>query len=579
MSTRPDYVDFDPKSRDELLSQIGTFSPVERTFFGRLCEAWEPRIDADRFLRGATGADQETAALRRLMSKLRGSQLGLLTMKPSAHGLVPDVIILTTRGSLDFWREAIAEETMVSNPGARLSLPSERRLAERKLTPPAFLITDIDSAQLAKAYGGEIDGTLLARFRLLDDFKILFAASSARVMINQGFATLRKDIEERGIIEELARVRDTSLTEMRVQLQSKNPEAWLQNTRALVKERATIAYRKNIEQSDEIFQMAYLIMSFVDARLGLAKQTKEDHAAVSEEIKALVEKVARATDGRVSQQEFEQAVSEAGSRLSSYGPAFTAQLEEQVFQPKKRRALAVITLLHGHYIHQDRLASLFERALGEAKQQLTEEYCQLLEAYLRGRDSDITEILGSRARLDQDIAERLQRVHPLLSEMLHRPQALAEAMVRAARLRGQADSPEAIREILSRYFDIDDSRLKPLHAIIGLDVSAAFDAAYSRLSVIRQLLFRISGRYESLRTSYSNRFGPPKKRIRYNESLPGTAERGTRVHGAHASGKASRRGSNVRKVTAPQKPKPKSAKEIEELWQEFGKALNTKNND
>lgn len=578
MSTRPDYVDFDPKSRDELLSQIGTFSPVERSLFGRLCEAWEPRIDAERFLRGATGADQESAALRRLMSKLRGSQLGLLTMKPSAHGLVPDVIILTTRGSLDFWREAIAEETMISNPEARLSLPSERKLAERKLTPPAFLITDIDSTQLAKAHAGEIDGTLLTRFRLLDDFKILFAASSARLMINQGFATLRKDIEERGIMEELARVRDTSLTEMRAQLQSKNPEAWLQNSRALVKERATIAYRKNIEQSDEIFQMAYLVMSFVDARLGLAKQTKEDHAAVSEEIKALVEKVARATDGGLSQQEFEQAVTEAENRLGPHGPAFTTQLEEKVFQPKKRRALAVLTLLYGRYIHQDRLASLFEHALGEAKNHLTEEYCQLLEAYLRGRDSDITEILGSRARLDQDIAERLQRVHPLLSEILHRPQALAEAMVRSARRKGQAESPEAIREILSRYFEVDDSRIKPLHAIIGLDVSAAFDAAYSRLSVIRQLLLRISGRYESLRSSYSNRFGPPKKRIRYNESLPGTADRGG-VHGAHTSGKASRRGSSVRKVATPQKPKAKSAKEIEELWQEFGKALNTKNND
>ena len=64
MNSRPEYVDFDPKSRDELLSQIGTFSPAERSIFGRLCESWQPSIDAARFLRGASAADQESAVVK-----------------------------------------------------------------------------------------------------------------------------------------------------------------------------------------------------------------------------------------------------------------------------------------------------------------------------------------------------------------------------------------------------------------------------------------------------------------------------------------------------------------------------------
>ena len=589
MSTRPEYVDFDSKSRDELLSQIGTFDPAERTIFGRLCEAWQPRMDAQRFLGTVSAADQESAALRRLMTKLRTAQLGLLTTKATVNGVMPDSIILTSRGSIDFWRELIKEETIFSSPEAILTLPSESRLAERRLMPPGYLITDIDSTTLAQTHSGRGDESQIHRLRLLDDYRIIFAAESTHLLVNQAFSTLRRDIEERGILEELARLRNTSLTEMRAQLKSKSPDAWLENTRTLVKERATVAYRKNIEPVDELFQMAYLVMSFVDARMGLARQSQEDHEAVDAQIKELAREVAAAPRGTMDQQTFEQLMTKAEEKLGAHSRAFRSQLDEQVFTPRKRRTLPVVSLIHGLYVHQDRLASLFEGTLTEARGRLMEEYAELLEAFLRGRDSDITEILGSRARLDSDIRERIDRIHPLLAEILARPQALAEAMVREARRKGTADSLEELKVALSGYFQVEDSKLKPLQDILGIDIPAAFDRAYERLSVFRQLLLRITGKHESLRSSYEKRFATTHHRTRYTDALPDpaspSATRNAMSGGNAGNSSGSRSGARARskyrsaKAKAPAKPKAKSAQEIEDLWKEFGDAITHKHQE
>ncbi|TVQ26871.1 MAG: hypothetical protein EA382_04725 [Spirochaetaceae bacterium] len=591
MSVEPEYVRFEPKERDELLSQVGSFTPVERTLFERLCAVWQPRIDTERFMKRSASPEQERSALDRLMAKLRGAQLGLIVPADEAASQ-PGFIILTSAGSLDFWRELVGME--VGRCLRAGHLPSEQRLTDRNALPPGYHVKDISSTELAAAYTTETDGELIYRIRLLDDVRIVFPAWSAKGLITSTLNTIRVDTDERGITEEIARVRNSSIHETREQLKSRAPDAWLAISQTIVKERKTIAFRKNIDDRDEIFQMAYLMMIFVEAQLGAAKRRIESDEHIDAELETIVAAVATTKDGLMPQDQFELLVDQATARLGTEGVRLTSRLKERVLTPRPRRALATVLYLHGGYLHCDSVIRVFNPARVSARDRLVREYVDLIEAYLRGRQTDISEVLGSRDQFNEDLRIRVERAHPLLGEIIARPQVLAEAVIRDAKQRNPASTPDELKAALERYFNVDSSQLRPIADLLELNVVELFDSAYHRLSVLRQLLMRLSGRHESLRNSYERRFGPRRAGSRSPSSAPteaggpigstAGAERndarelaGTRVRG---TGKRSSPAEQSRRAgrapSAPQKPRPKSAKEIEAVWQEFGNALHSK---
>ena len=264
MAVQPDYVSFEPKAREELLSQIGSFSPVEREIFQRLCESWAPEIRRARFLARSGGTEVEVA-LDRLMTKLRGAELGLVRTEVVEDKRLPTTIVLTSKGDLVFHMHLLEEETArLSETGYRV-LPSIPRLEQRKAVPPDYHVTDADSAVLAEAYLSDEPEPAIFRVRLLGEYRILVTSRSVRPLIRNTVTWLRTNLEERGFLEEVARVADTSLMEIKQRLTQRTPDVWLDLARAIVQERNTIAYRKNIGEDDEVFQAAFLVMNFVDA--------------------------------------------------------------------------------------------------------------------------------------------------------------------------------------------------------------------------------------------------------------------------------------------------------------------------
>lgn len=595
MNAQPEYVSFDPRGREELLSQIGSFSPAERTLFQRLCESWAPRINAERFIKSTESSEeQERTALRRLMAKLRSAGLGVLTTTTSDSGSEPDEIILTTKDSLEYW-VAVVEEAIrrLLHTGYRI-LPSEDRIREAKALPPDYHVADTDSSQLVAAYSGDVDPTTVHRIRLMGNFRILFTPGTTKELILRSLSVLKTDLEERGIIEELARVRDSSISEVRKHLESKAPDVWLDLTKALVKERSTIAFRKNIDEQDEIFQLAYLVMSFVDAQIGAARERQEHEQVIDEELDSLANQVRDAASGTLSQEEFSNKVEECQTRLARQAGLFAKRLTETLLTPRPHRKLPRILYIHGLYIHRDRVCSVFQGARAQMSERLTREYTELMEAFLRGRNPDVGELFGSRQLFNEDIARRVERQHPLLGELIARPQVVAEAVIHDARQRREGISSEEMREVLGSYFDIESSALKPLNELLSLNLVQIFDDAFARIGVLRQLFLRISGRYESLRANYIRRFGP---RSASRPAYPDEGEGDTNVpepHAAETEGSQDLAGVRVRggsdrprrvertrpgrHRTAPRQAgrKAKSPNEIERIWKDFDKALRSK---
>jgi hypothetical protein len=592
MSAQPDYISFAPRARDEILAQIGDFSPAERSLFHRLCDNWIPRIDADRFLTHAPGSEQhERHALERLMGKLSAAGIGMLTTRDGTSGREPDQIILTEKGSIDYWTAVLDEAIMRILAAGDRVLPLEKRIGEERALPPEHHIVEADSLMLFETYSHPTDAAAIYRIRLMEDDRILFTPRTVRDLIQHSFSLLRSDLVERSIVEEVAKQRDTAIGEVRRQLESTAPDVWLELTKTLVKHHSAIAYRKNLSDDDEIFQVAFLVMIFVDAQIGVAREERFHDTLISDELDAISEAVR--AKGAVPLAEFSALVEEAHTRLGAPGSIFEVRLNQEILRPRPRRKLPQILFIHGFYVHSDTVCSLFEQARVVMTDRLTKEYAELMDTFLRGRAPQVGTILGSRDRLNDDVARRIERGHPLLGELLARPQLLAEAVIHSARQRREDITTEELRGELAEYFDVETSALRPLSEILDIDVVGIYDAAFGRTGVLKQILLRISGRHESLRATYVRRFGlraqargstaaASARGLSHGVNQAAASEAAAAAGAAHTPGqirlseraKAGR--SRAGGTAGSRKPKQKSRQEIEQIWQEFDKAIHSR---
>jgi hypothetical protein len=586
MSAQPDYVSFEPKARDELLFQIGSFSPSERALFQRLCDNWAPRIDADKLLKHAPASEQqERNALERLMAKLSAAGIGVLTTREGTGGRQPDQIILSEHDSVDFWAAVLDEAITRSLSADAHVLPFEKHIAEQRALPPEHRIAEADSSVLFQYHNQPAELAAVHRIRLMGDCRMLFTPRTARDLVERSFTALRHDLTDRGIIEEVARQQDAAIGEIRRRLDSRAPDVWLELARTLVKQRSAIAYRRNLTEHDRVFQLAYLIMIFVDAQIGAARERKYHDELVSDELVTLAEAVRAKGTEAVTQAEFTALVEEAQARLGTAAAVFSARLDQEMLRPKPRRKLPGILYLHGIYVHSNHVCSLFEQSRVLMAGRLTKEYTELMEAFLRGRAQDVGAIFGSRDRLNDDIARRVDREHPLLGELLARPQLLAEAVIHVAKQRRSGISSDELKSALSEYFEVETSGLRPLVDILDMNVVGIFDRAFAHISVLRQIFLRISGRHESLRATYVRRFGVSrcggrKTRTQSRPLSPAderAADGETHPIGRYTPTEESKgAASRAPKQASAHRQKPKSRNEIEQIWQEFDKAIHTR---
>lgn len=586
---QPDYVGFEPAAREELLSQIGSLSPLERSLFHKLCESWSPVIDRNRFIARAGSSEQDITALDRLMKQLRAAELGIVTSSVIDRKRVPTGIVLTSKGDLRFYMHLVEEETSRLNESGYRVLPSVARLVQRNVTIPDYHITDVGSATLVEAFTANEHEDAIFRVRLLGEFEIVATGRSVKQLIGAVVGWLRANLEERGLLEEIARVKTTTIMDIKQRIADSAPKTWLDITRTIVDNRSEIAYRKGLDESDEIFQAAFLIMNFTEARLGAARARKEDEEKVEQELSVLAATVSEVVI--MDSDEFNRLAAEAEGRLENAAGLFRGRIASVLMTPRPRRKLPIVSNLANRYVHRNNLRTVFENARIRVSRQLRDEYGDLMEAFLRGRMPEVGEIFSSRADLDDDVRGRVERLDALLADLISRPQLLAEAVIRHAKQNKEGITTDELKIKLSPYFNVRDSELLPPSVLLDVDLLACYDQAFARLSVIRQLILRISGRHESLRKSYLRRFGAGSTRISYADDGDAGAPRGgrTRTERADAPGTRYRGTGNRdyspdttspdqrrRRVPIPPQPRIKTPGEVERAWKDFGEALHAK---
>lgn len=585
MVQRPDYVSLEPKSREELLSQLGSFTPTERALFHKLCDAWEPKIDVKRF-RSANGLDldRNVADLDRLVAKLKRVHLGLYVTRVEGNRRVPSHIVMTAPGDLSFYATQLEEACDSLARGTGSGLPGVERLQSRGIVVPEQHLTTADSTMLASAAGSEEPQMAILRMKLLDDYTVIIPTTRVRQIVSHTLRWIRHAVDDPAFLDEIGRLTGQNTTELRRSLGDKSMAFWHSMCKTIAKQRKALAYRRDVRGDDEVFQAAFLVMSYIDAQSGAAKTREEQLTKVVEALESVESAVREADGGIMDGRRFGEIVAEYERELGSLSGEFHSRLETLLLKPASRRALPVVQYLLGDYMHRDHAYLVFKRLRATVTERLKAEYPEVMEELLRGHRPENAQFFESREAFEADIRRRAEVHEPLVVEFLERPQMLAEAVIHHKKFRQKNLTPQDLRAALSELFDVESSQLVELPILFGLSLIEIFNAAFSRLSVLRQLWLRLNGRYESLHESYSKRTAVPKKRTEHppqgsRSEDPGatgnpqdasaTAERseGGSVSGARRRGKAH---------TTPAKPRRKSRAQVDKAWNEFGQAIRKK---
>ena len=292
---------------------------------------------------------------------------------------------------------------------------------------------------------------------------------------------------------------------------------------------------------------------------------------------------------RSPQDEFSALVEDAQTPGKRGGDVL-AQAERRIALSEVRDA-GSLGALHSRALHPRERASLGLRA-GPIRDEppRSPANTELMEAFLRGGSPRSVRSSGP-ARCSTRTSRGASSDSIRCSESSRAPPAArgGDHPRREAETRGRVDrrAEERADAVLRRRH----VELRPLNELFGLNLVRSSTTPSRDTSVFRQILLRISGSHESLRATYTRRFGARRWAAHSFYADEGPARRGA---GREASPPEERRARGPtepardrtrpkrssrhrhRPAPKPAKPKPKSHRRDRPDLEEFDKALHTK---
>lgn len=592
----PEYVTIDEKAREEFLSDLGTFSPAEREIFHRLCKMWAPEIP---YARAAGGISSDQNTLDRLMEKLRARGYGLVRTAIEGRRLEKTAVVLTGRWDRRFAVTLLDEEVsrLVEDGGQFFA--TEGQLLEKGISIPSEYITDSDYDALALAYTDE-PGTSAKILRLqgLNGTTHLVSARFARRFVTGAMERIRTQCANATLLELLAKFRDSSLTETKSAVVSKDPLTWLDLTTMLLDRRAAIDAKRNVVVDEGLYQAALLVRGFLQSEIAETKRRKKAADERRADFAGIVQAIRESHASLVTPEDLALIVQRVKPKYDEEFDAFSKEFYEVALTATGKRSLPIILRLGDRYIHRDHIFGEFRRRLADASIDLGEVYTSRMSSQLRHTSSSDSAFL-SRENFESDIADRVRAMDPYLWQLLEKPGLFAEAVIQGIKREKGAATIDEIRAALSNYVDVGEGEFLPLSHLLDLNMVSIYETAFQRLPVLRQLFYRISGRYDTFKGKYVGRnmqsVGVQRYRFR-DTAAPLPEPAGISGHRrppegladlprsgkARATGGGSpgvrRAGTNPHRKkhgeqNKPSRPKSYSESEREAAWNEFGKTL------
>ncbi len=484
----------DPADREAFLSQLGSFSPDERSAFHRLADAWEPKVNFRPIL---TRLESKIPTARQdlfsLMDKLRKHRIGVVRSRVEARQRVPEYFVLSDPGGPAFYIALLDEQLAALGESIGASLPLLSLLEEEQLAPPRSLVRDIDAPA----------GQPIIRIAVPGSDVVLASEEGMGKLPAILVAKLRYHLQQADLASASAEHTGHRFSEFRKAISSKDGSVWYRIARLITEQQDPITASAGAHASLEFFQAATALRQILDVRRkqDAVRQEAEEERKV--DLAGVVEATKNAEGGVLAGEQFEALFEPLKNKYGDRFAEFRTWFTERVIKPEKGRPDLVS--LGGHYLHVLRIAEVFESHLKLVRQQILDDYLHLMGQELRLSGKMGQPAFYTRDALASDIRNRAEVLDALLMELLKRPQTVADGILRrAATKRGDGSvlSKEDMVRVLSPWFQDGRIEFRDTVELFRVDLSQLFAVAFDRQPVIKQILMRMLGRYDA----YASRF-------------------------------------------------------------------------
>lgn len=573
----PEYIQFDDRQREQFLSQLGTFSPGERELFRQLCRNWQEKIPYKRFA-ASTGIDRAgNAELISLMRKMRKEHLGLLRTEITNERRHPEAIVLSAKDGETFFRELMDEFFIDLKESITNSLPLESVISHEIGSIPSEVYFTVDLSSLSAFVDNEGESNPILRIPGYSDDFILLTAKNLRSAVTFAILKLRYYLGNTNLLGYLAKSMDLNLLEVKKRASGKDPKFWLELTGKINESQSEIAASRNFAVDRGFYNGSLLLNTIVEAQLLSVQNKKKEREERELDLKAVVLAVKENSGILMEQIELSRIIENQRDKYGDSFEQFREEFYERYVKAREPKSLPHVVMLNRKYIHRDNVFPTFLTSFRVLENVLQVHFREVMENQLKsGRRN---KIFFSTDNFDEAIRSEVGKRDPLVHALMLNPGVLAEAIIHNARETNSAKSSAEIRRRLSIYFDPANLKPLPPHVWFDLNIATIFESAFEELHIFRRILIRITGKYDSFRSSFVGRGSAPSIPLPSTETTE-REHRTERTRRDSTSGSHRSRSSSPReKKKAPQKQKVKKSytqSDQDQAWESFGKTLKDK---
>ncbi len=573
---RPDYISFDTKEREELLSQTGNFTPAERSVFHLMCQHWQERIPYERFVSFLNHDDGGTISdLLSLMGKLRQARMGILRTSVADGQRSREAMVLTDQDSSVFFAE-LADEYFTNMLESILNpLPLVSTVEDEIGTIPRQAIQPVSPQEIAAYYSGKQTTELPLVVTTMGTEALLVTQKRLRPFVNVAILKMRYFLSNTTLLGALAKLQDTSLLNLKQQCAGKDPTFWLALTRTVVDHRRDLESMRSVSVNENFFHAAVLLKNLIESQIAEAKQKKEAAENRQLDLNAIAMAVKESPERWVDQSTLTEMLERQKEKYQEEFERFREEFYERYVKARGKNTLPKIVLVRRKYIHRDNIFPLFLQDFRMLESELASEFALQMEEQLKSSRRSKDSTFYSIDNFNEAIAEQVRVKSEFVSALVEKPSILAEAMILHIKQNHLAQNVEELKQRLSAYFDPDTMQPLPLHEWFSLRPLDLFEKAFEKLPILKRIWIRLTGKYESYRgrylgqTAIKNTTGPAPQpeRVARGGNAPKRKE--------SATPPPSRRTSRAPRPsgTAQAAKRAYSRKQVDSAWDEFGNTI------
>lgn len=601
-SMQPVFVTYDEKEREAYLSQLGNFSPAERSLFHTLCRIWEPNIPYSRFIsmvnRDSANAPAE---LKRLMAKLRKARMGIIVTNLREGERNSAGIVICEPGQSPYFAYLLEEKLLDVQEELRNPLPTQRAMQEDNDPVPDTFINALSYKQAAELVMDKQPRDLeIIALSAGEDETFLVTTNSLPRFIALAQGKFRFYFQNNNFLALGASVMGMSLAELRKALGQRAPNFWTSLSSSFLSQREALLAQRKVLLPEDLFSISRVLSGFFSAQMEVARERKEQEQERAADMVALTEIIQKSESLLVPRDLFERHLESFREKYGKNFTQFQNAFHETYMVPQDNRNLSVILELDGSLIHEDNVRSLFIQRVDKISKELYRYYLPRMSRYVRNKQSELGDIFHSNATFEADIEDRVKEIDDLLANLLEKPATVAEAFIQAGRRTKAINTVDEMKAAIVSFFYPDQLKFKELQVIFNLSAKSLYEHAFLNFGIFRQLILRITGRHESFLQKFSAQSQSIFRKMESNSALPsdysglwgtdGNPARLSRPKKRSSAGNSSRMGDpggmeyrrrkqatgskGTQQSNNTQKPVRKyNEHEQNEAWNEFSKSL------